>query len=469
MRVCPNISKIISSFVNIQQEALTPLIEPYSLNYKVTTLMYLVMNNKYLRIAHIFVALLGFSTVYAQQQPIQLPPPYATKSVQNFCTVIGWPPGKTPHAPSGFTVSKFVSGLENPRWVYVAPNGDVFVSEAGTRRPKKKREDELDAFFESKAQNFGSANRILLFRDADKDGVYELGYTYLRGLNQPFGMLVLNNHFYVANTDAVLQFPYNEKDTVLTARGHEIAELPAGGYNNHWTRNIIANPEQNKIYISVGSASNIAEYGLEEEVRRASILEMNPDGSGERVYAYGLRNPVGMDWEPHTQTLWTAVNERDGLGDDLVPDYATSVQESGFYGWPFAYFGTHEDPRHKGAHPDLVARALIPDVPLGAHTASLGLAFYRAKQFPEKYHNGMFIGQHGSWNRAELSGYKVVFVPFKDGKPGLVEDFLTGFIADAENSEVYGRPVGVAVLPDGSILVSDDAAKTIWRVSYSDN
>jgi glucose/arabinose dehydrogenase len=278
-------------------------------------------------------------------------------------------------------------------------------------------------------------------------------------------VLVMNGSFYVANTDELLRFPYNAADTALTAEGKKLVDLPGGGYNNHWTRNIVANADKTKIYISVGSGSNVAEHGMNNEIRRANILEIDPDGSGEKVYASGLRNPVGMDWAPGTNTLWTAVNERDELGDDLVPDYATGLQRGGFYGWPYSYFGQHVDPRHKGEREDLVSKAIVPDVPLGSHTASLGLAFYRGNAFPEKYRNGMFIGQHGSWNRSVLSGYKVVFVPFVNGKPsGPPEDFLTGFIADGDKKQVYGRPVCVAELPDGSLLVSDDAAKTIWQV-----
>lgn len=406
-----------------------------------------------------------FNTQAQNQEKETLPEPYATKSVQNFCKVVGWKEGELPIAPKGFTVSKFADGLENPRWLYVAPNGDLFVAEAGTRIPKKKREDEKEDFFKSKSQNFGSANRITLFRDKNKDGIYESKYSYLNNLNQPFGMLVLNGFFYVANTDELLRFPYQEKDTANIENGQKILDLPAGGYNNHWTRNIITNAEKNKIYITVGSASNVAEQGFDTEIRRADILEINPDGTGERIYASGLRNPNGMDWAPGTKTLWTAVNERDELGDELVPDYATSVKDGGFYGWPYSYFGQHEDPRHKGERPDLVAKSIVPDITLGSHTASLGLAFYNKKAFPKKYQNGMFIGQHGSWNRKDLSGYKVVFVPFKDGKPsGSPEDFLTGFIKDASKSLVYGRPVAVAILPDGSMLVSDDAAKTIWQI-----
>lgn len=416
------------------------------------------------------IAVSSMFTISVQAQEykdhVVLPEPYATKSSKVFSKVIGWKKNQKPVAPKGFVVSKFASGLENPRWLYVAKNGDVFVAESGTRIPKSKRSDEKDEFFASKSQNFGSANRITMFRDKNKDGIYESKYSYLANLNQPFGMLVLNNYFYVANTDEILRFPYNEKDTTNIGKYEKIIDLPSGGYNNHWTRNIISNPKGTKIYITVGSESNVAERGIESEYKRANILEINPDGSGERIYASGLRNPNGLDWAPGTKTLWTAVNERDELGDELVPDYATSVKDGGFYGWPYSYFGQNVDPRHKNERADLVAQAIVPDIALGAHTASLGLTFYRNRAFPKKYQNGMFIGQHGSWNRAELSGYKVVFVPFKNGKPsGKPEDFLTGFIANIQKNEVYGRPVAVAALPDGSLLVTDDAAKTIWRVA----
>ncbi|MCG2613183.1 sorbosone dehydrogenase family protein [Terrimonas sp. NA20] len=378
-----------------------------------------------------------------------LPAPFATPSVRKNSRVIGWPEGKTPVAPAGFTVTRFADKLENPRWIYVADNGNIFVAESGTGSK--------------------SANRITLFQDANKDGVAESRDIFLSDLNKPLGMLVLNNHFYVANTDGVVMFDYTPDMRSLTpAKGKKIIELPAGGYNNHWTRNIITNQAKSKLYISVGSGSNVAEHGIDHEKRRANILETNPDGSGERIYAAGLRNPVGMDWAPGTNTLWTAVNERDGLGDDLVPDYITSVKENGFYGWPYAYFGQNEDPRRKGERPDLVSKTLVPDVPVGSHTASLGIAFYTGKKFPAKYQNGAFVGQHGSWNRSEFSGYKVVFVPFSNGKPsGAPEDFLTGFIADEKESQVYGRPVCIANLADGSILITDDSAGTIWRVAAS--
>ncbi|CAA9252928.1 MAG: L-sorbosone dehydrogenase [uncultured Adhaeribacter sp.] len=396
-----------------------------------------------------------------------LPKPFATPPTANTSKVIGWPTGKTPTAPAGFTVTKFADKLRNPRWVYVAPNGDVLVAESSTDKSVfTKVQDKLTG--KSKSENTGgSANRITLFRDINRDGKPDLQKTFLGDLNQPLGMLVLNNAFYVANTDGLWKFPYQRDQDQITGKGQKILELPAGGYNNHWTRNIIANADGSKIYISVGSGSNVGENGLDEEKRRANILEINPDGSGERIYGSGLRNPVGMDWAPGTKTLYTVVNERDNLGDDLVPDYLTSVRDGGFYGWPFAYWGPHPDPRlEKEQQPDMVKKSLVPDVSLGAHTASLGLAFYDGNAFPGKYRNGAFIGQHGSWNHSKLVGYKVAFVPFKDGKPaGKPESFLTGFMADAAKSEVYGRPVGLAVLNDGSLLVADDAANTLWRVS----
>ena len=396
-----------------------------------------------------------------------LPGPFETKSVKNFSKVIGWEGVKTPVAPPGFKVTKFADGLEHPRWIYVGDNGDIFVAESNTIL-KGLLKFGAKISRKIKTQHIGeSANRITMFRDADKDGVPEQRFVFAENLNQPFGMLILNNHFYVCNTDALLQFDYKPGDTKLAGKGTSIVSLPAGKYNRHWARNIITNKKKDKIYIAVGSGSNVAEKGLDNEIRRAAILEVNPDGTGERIYASGLRNPVGMDWAPGTNTLWTAVNERDELGDELVPDYLTGVKEGGFYGWPFAYFGQHEDPRMKEQQrPDLVSKAIVPDVSLGAHTASLGLVFYDKIAFPARYRHGAFIGQHGSWNRKKLSGYKVVFVPFANGRPsGQPEDFLTGFIVEgSRDSEVRGRPVCVAVLSDGSMLVTDDVSNTIWRV-----
>jgi glucose/arabinose dehydrogenase len=376
---------------------------------------------------------------------ITLPPPYATESKSKFSKVIGWPEGKTPVAPAGFTVTKFADGFENPRWTYIAPNNDIFVVESGTRSSK---------------------NQITVLRDKDKDGKFETREVFIDGLNKPFGMLVLKDFFYIANTDGLYQYPYKNNPLKLETKGVKILELPAGGYNNHWTRNLLANADGTKIYVSVGSGSNVAENGIDKEIRRACILEINPDGTGEKIYASGLRNPVGMDWNPANKELWTAVNERDELGEDLVPDYITSVKKEGFYGWPYSYFGNILDPRMKGQGKDLAAKAIVPDVPVGSHTASLGLAFYDKKVFPAKYQNGAFVGQHGSWNRAKISGYKVVFVPFANGKPsGKAEDFLTGFISNDEKAEVYGRPVAVTVMNDGSLLVNDDSGNTIWKVS----
>ncbi|MXN91788.1 sorbosone dehydrogenase family protein [Flavobacterium sp. Sd200] len=386
----------------------------------------------------------GSTTVQTAIGPLELPAPFATESVTKNSKMVDWE-NNIPKAPAGFTVTKFAGDLDNPRNTYIAPNGDIFVAESGTVH---------------------SADRITLFRDKDKDGTFETRVVFAEKLKQPYGMLVLKNSFYVANTDGLYQYPYKEGDLKLTGTGKKIVELPAGGYNNHWTRNLIANADGSKIYISVGSGSNVGENGMEYEVRRADILEVNPDGTGEIIYAAGIRNPVGMDWNPVNKELWTAVNERDELGDGLVPDYVTSVKKGAFYGWPYAYFGPIEDPRMKGKAPELVAKTIVPDVSVGAHTASLGIAFYTGNTFPDKYKNGAFVGQHGSWNRSVLSGYKVLFVPFKDGKPsGQPEDFLTGFIADEEKAKVYGRPVDVTVMNDGSLLVNDDAGNTLWKVT----
>ncbi len=393
--------------------------------------------------------------------------PYATVSSKNFSQVIGWKDGKMPVAPKGFSVNKFADGLQHPRWIYVAENGDIFVAESNTiLKGIKKIGAKISR--KIKTQHFGeSMNRITMFRDVDKNGIPERRYEFAKNLNQPFGMLIIGNHFYIGNTDGLMKYDYKLGDTLLQAKGQKIVSLPAGKHNRHWVRNIITNSKKDKIYIGVGSGSNVAENGLENEIRRADILEVNTDGSGERIYAYGLRNPCGMAWAPGTQTLWTAVNERDELGDELVPDYLTSVKDGGFYGWPFFYYGQHRDPRLADKQsPDDIGKVIVPDISLGSHTASLGLIFYQQNMFPAKYKNGAFITQHGSWNRSILSGYKVIFIPFLNGKPsGKPEDFLTGFVEDLNASKVHGRPVGIAVLADGSMLVSDDASNTIWRVA----
>lgn len=378
---------------------------------------------------------------------VNLPRPYATKSVDHHPRVIGWPADKRPIAPKGFTVTKFADKLDNPRWIYVGPNGDIFVTQSN-KGPK-------------------SANNIIMFRDNNNDGMPDVKEIFLTGLHQPFGMLILDDHFYVGNTDGIWMYPYTAGETKMDAKGKKILDLPAGGYNSHWTRNIIASRDGKKIFVTVGSASNAGEYGMKQEIRRADILEINPDGTGEHVYASGLRNPQGMGFAPGTNTLWTAVNERDELGDNLPPDFLTSVQEGGFYGWPYSYWGEHYDPRLKHLQkPQGLKKAIVPDVDMGAHTASLGLAFDEKNSWPGVYKGGAFIGQRGSWNRSSLVGYQVAFVPFKNGKPsGPRQPFLTGFIADKSNRKVYGRPVGVSFDHTGALLVADDAGNTIWRVS----
>jgi len=383
---------------------------------------------------------------------LQLPAPFATPSARNQSKVIGWPQGKTPKAAPGFAVSLFADKLANPRQTYVLPNKDVLVVESIREWPGRADRPEK------------SANRITLFRDTNNDGTPDLRETFLTGLNMPEGMLLLGNWFYVGNTDSVMRYPYRAGQTKIDGKGEKILDLPAGG---HHTRTLSADPSGKKLYVAIGSASNVDEENVwEKDQRRAGIIEINPDGSGMRIFARGLRNPVGMDWEPTTKTLWTVVNERDLLGDDLVPDYLTSVIDGAFYGWPYSYFGQNEDPRKKGQRSDLVAKAIKPDYALGSHTASLGLAFYNGKMFPERYHGGAFIGMHGSWNRSKMVGYKLAFVPFANGKPaGPIEDILTGFIADESKFEAYGRPVGVTVLPDGSLLVADDSGGKVWRVT----
>lgn len=397
----------------------------------------------------------------------ELPPPYATRSHMNFSKVIGWGDNSTPKAPEGFTVTRFGEGYNNPRWIYVLPNGDVLVAET-----KKEHKGVIKAAAvvtgANKSESQGEdSRRVILLRDANKDGKPDFQATFLKDQNLPFGMVLVKNYFYIACTDAVYRYTYKEGDTTITTKGEKILDLPGGA--RHWTKNIVSNKAGTKLYIAVGSASDVGENGIDKEKRRACIIEINLDGSGERIYADGLRNPVGMDWQPGTDVMWTAVNERDELGDDLVPDYLTSVKPGGFYGWPYSYWGDHKDPRikEKDQRMDLVKKAIVPEVDLGSHTASLGLAFYTNKSFPSKYLNGAFIGQHGSWNRATPSGYKVVFVPFSNNKPGKMEDFLTGFMVNESKNEAKGRPVGVAVMNDGSLLVADDAGNSVWRVSYA--
>jgi len=422
------------------------------------------MKNIILFLVSFLISILSFSQAENKVQSDSLSSSHATKSVRNYCKVIGWK-GEIPKAPEGFVVEKFADGFENPRWMYITPNGDILVAESNSNHSliEKVGGTILGA---SRSNNLRhSADRITLLRDSDKDGIPEQKETFLTGLNQPFGMLVTGKWLYVGNTNALVRYPYSAGQTKITDQSEKIVDLPAGKHNTHWARNIITNSDSSKIYIAVGSGSNVAEKGIANELFRANILEINLDGSDLKIYASGLRNPAGMGWAPGTKTLWTVVNERDGLGDELVPDYFTSVRQGGFYGWPYTYFGQTEDLRVKETKPVLVKKTIVPDVNLGSHTASLGLAFYTANSFPEKYQGGVFIAQHGSWNRSELAGYKVIFIPFTNGKPsGKQEDFLTGFIANLKKNEVHGRPVGIIVIPDGSLLITDDISNIIWRV-----
>ncbi len=380
----------------------------------------------------------------------------------------GWPAGATPKAAAGFAVNALVTGLDHPRWLHVLPNGDVLVAE--TNAPPRPEEGKgvkgktMKVMMKKAGAAVPSANRITLLRDADGDGVAEMRTVFLENLNSPFGMALVRDTLYVANSDAVVRFPYKTGETQIKAPPTKVADLPAGPLNHHWTKNIIAPRDGSKLYATVGSNSNVAEHGMEKEEGRAAIHEIDLASGRSRILASGLRNPVGLAWQPQTGALWTAVNERDELGNDLVPDYMTAVRDGGFYGWPYSYFGQHVDERVKEPRPDLVAKAIVPDYALGAHTASLGLVFYDAKLFPAAYSGGAFVGQHGSWNRKPQSGYKVIFIPFKDGRPDRgPEDILSGFLAP--NGDALGRPVGVAIDGRGALLVADDVGNVIWRVS----
>jgi glucose/arabinose dehydrogenase len=377
-------------------------------------------------------------------------------------TARGWLQGQTPVAASGLKVSAFASDLDHPRWIEVLPNGDVLVAEAVSMdRPPRSLFDYAMVSTMRRAHAMGvSANRITLLRDADRDGVAEIREVFLEGLNQPFGMALLDDTFYVANTDGLMAFPYTAGATRITAAGVKLVTFKPGG---HWTRSLLPSADKRKLYIGVGSLSNIGDYGMEKEEGRAAIHEFDTASGTDRIFASGLRNAVGMAWEPSTGVLWTVVNERDGLGDETPPDYLTSVREGGFYGWPYCYWGQTVDDRVP-QNPAMVANALTPDYALGGHTASLGLCWLPSGTLPG-FPDGMAIGQHGSWNRSKLSGYKLVFVPFVAGRPcGAPRDILSGFLA-ADEKESYGRPVGVTIGPHGSVLVADDVGNVIWRVT----
>lgn len=401
----------------------------------------------------------------------ELPPPVQTfLPTVVLARAVGWPEGVEPKAPPGFSVNAFASGLDHPRWLYILPNGDVLVAETNT--PPQPAQTGLQAWLVRLALSWAgagvpSANRITLLRDADGDGEAETRSVFLSGLNSPFGMALIGSDFYVANTDSVMRFAYEDGATEITAPGEQVATLPAGPINIHWVKNIAASPDGATLYAAVGSNSNLGESGMENEEGRAAIHEIDLATGNSRIFASGLRNPVGLAFQPDSGELWTTVNERDELGSDLVPDYMTTVRENGFYGWPYSYFGQHLDPRAQPQRPDLVAKAIVPDYALGPHTASLGLAFYDGTLLPARYRGGAFVGQHGSWNRSPLSGYKVIFVPFENGRPsGPPEDILTGFLSEA--GRALGRPAGVAIDKSGALLVADDVGNVVWRVTPSE-
>ena len=397
----------------------------------------------------------------------ELPPPNKTLfPTVNIAPAEGWSPGQMPVVAETMAVNAFATGLDHPRWLHVLPNGDVLVAESNAQpKPPKGLRGRATNFVMNRAgAGVPSADRITLLRDADGDGIAEFSSVFLEELRSPIGMALVDGTLYVANTDAVVSFPYSDGDTRINVAPETLATLPEGPINHHWTKNLIASADGEYLFASVGSNSNVAENGMENELNRAAILEIDRESGDTRLYASGLRNPVGMDWNPVTGELWTAVNERDEIGSDLVPDYMTSVKDGGFYGWPYSYYGNIVDTRVEPQRPDLVAKAIKPDYALGAHTASLGLTFYTVAQLGEYYQDGAFVAQHGSWNRKPLSGYKVVFVPFTDGKPsGLPEDVLTGFVDEDERAS--GRPVDVATANDGALLVTDDVGNTVWRVS----
>jgi glucose/arabinose dehydrogenase len=386
----------------------------------------------------------------------------------NIAPAIGWPEGKKPVAAAGTQVAAFAEGLDHPRWLYVLPNGDVLVAE--TNAPPKPDDGQgirgwvMGKVMGRAGAGVPSPNRITLLRDKDHDGVAETRTVFLENLNSPFGMTLVGNDLYVADTDRLLRFHYENGETAIKSQPIKVVDLPGGTLNHHWTKNVIASKDGSKLYVTVGSNSNVGENGMDQEEGRAAIWEVDRATGNHRIFASGIRNPNGLAWEPQSGALWTAVNERDEIGSDLVPDYITSVKDGGFYGWPYSYYGQHVDIRIEPQKPDLVAKAIAPDYAVGPHTASLGLTFAEGSKLPAPFTQGAFIGQHGSWNRKPHSGYKVIFVPFSAGKPtGLPVDVLTGFLNDEEKA--MGRPVGVVIDQQGGLLVADDVGNKVWRVS----
>jgi len=389
----------------------------------------------------------------------------------NVAKVVGWKDGETPKAAAGLKVQALATGLSHPRSVYTLPNGDVLAVESTAPKgePITRPKDLIVGWVQSLATGCGggggeASNRITLLRDADGDGVAETREVFLDHLSSPFGVALVGGDLYVANTDAIVRYPYREGDTKISDPGTVLTELPGGPIDHHWTKSLVASDDGSLLYVGVGSNSNITENGIEAEKNRAAIWEVDRQSGRHRIFAAGLRNPNGLSLEPRTKALWTVVNERDELGPNLVPDYMTSVKDGGFYGWPYSYYGQNVDPRVMPQRPDLVAKAIVPDYALSSHVAPLGMTFYTADNLPEAYRGGAFVGEHGSWNRHAFNGYKVVFVPFKDGKPdGLPQDVLTGFLN--EQDQARGRPVGVGVDGKGALLVADDVGNTIWRVT----
>jgi len=386
----------------------------------------------------------------------------------NIAPAVGWPAGGKPTAAAGTQVAAFADNLDHPRWLYVLPNGDVLVAE--TNAPPKPDDSKgirgwaMKKVMGRAGAGVPSPNRITLLRDADHDGVAETRTVFLQNLNSPFGMTLVGNDLYVADTDRLLRFHYEPGATEIKSQPIKVVDLPGGTLNHHWTKNVIASKDGNKLYVTVGSNSNVGENGLDQEEGRAAIWEVDRATGNHRIFASGIRNPNGLAWEPQSGALWTAVNERDEIGSDLVPDYITSVKDGAFYGWPFSYYGQHVDVRVEPQNPDLVAKAIAPDYAVGPHTASLGLTFAEGNTLPAQFKEGAFIGQHGSWNRKPHSGYKVIFVPFTGGKPsGQPVDVLTGFLDKDENA--LGRPVGVVIDQQGGLLVADDVGNKVWRVS----
>jgi glucose/arabinose dehydrogenase len=408
---------------------------------------------------------IGTNPTLPALQQFLLPP-------MHLARVVGWKQDETPSVPNDLKIQPLATGLEHPRSLYVLPNGDVLVveSKAPPAPAPKRPKDIVMAWVESWVTSGGSSgpsNRITLLRDSNGDGVPEVRSVFLDHLNSPFGVALVGNDLYVANTDAIVRYPYTPGDTKITAPGTTLTPLPGGPIDHHWTKSLVASRDGSLLYVGVGSNSNITENGIEAEKNRADILEVDRATGRFRIFASGLRNPNGLSFEPQSGALWTVVNERDELGPDLVPDYLTSVKEGGFYGWPYSYFGQHVDPRVEPQRPDLVAKAIVPDYALSSHVAPLGLAFYAGTGLPESYRGGAFVGEHGSWNRQVLNGYKVVFVPFSNGKPsGIAQDIVTGFLNN--DGQARGRPVGLAVDKSGALLIADDVGNTVWRMTASD-